>query len=187
MDITDSGIHLLPNELLIAFFDHCVPYPTRDRPGPRVSRNHPAVVLSHVCRDWRELTLSTPRLWSRLYIETPPSDSFTDATAQEWSRLLDKLQNTVRAWIERSAECQLTIFLDVGAFDFNPPALADACESHESVVKEVLRCSKRWHTIGINFGSVRALRSFLAVSLGRAIELPILTSFDICITPGGAP
>ena len=58
-----SGIYALPVELLIKIF-HCVVYSANtDVRGGCLA----IITLSHVCRDWRSITLDVPRLWCNIW------------------------------------------------------------------------------------------------------------------------
>ncbi|RXW22171.1 hypothetical protein EST38_g3676 [Candolleomyces aberdarensis] len=66
-----SIVRSLPIDIVISIFMATLAeYKTHDGP-PRVSGRHPSVVLSHVCRQWRQLALSTPLLWNEIRVSTP--------------------------------------------------------------------------------------------------------------------
>ncbi|KAJ2933058.1 hypothetical protein H1R20_g4028, partial [Candolleomyces eurysporus] len=66
-----SIVRSLPIDILTSIFMATfAEYKTYDGP-PRISGRHPSVVLSHVCRQWRQLALSTPLLWNEIRISTP--------------------------------------------------------------------------------------------------------------------
>ncbi|TEB18619.1 hypothetical protein FA13DRAFT_562257 [Coprinellus micaceus] len=52
-----SGILHLPEDILSKIFPDLVPS------AGKWPRTHPIVKISHVCRQWRNSTLSNPRLW----------------------------------------------------------------------------------------------------------------------------
>jgi len=94
-------IRWLPSELLVeAFLWCCV-----NGNNPTTER-HPAFMLSHVCSRWRNLALSTPKLWSRLGLHL--------STGKDGSvkRLLSMCYFT-ELFLERSGEMPLDIALEV--------------------------------------------------------------------------
>lgn len=87
----------------------------------------PTVVLSHVCRQWRELTIRSPLLWSCINISIPPYPIRTiaaiDALAQGepdnfptwvsmWKRRLAALCAQADLFVERSQGCPLHILFE---------------------------------------------------------------------------
>ncbi|KAK1225594.1 hypothetical protein PQX77_011452 [Marasmius sp. AFHP31] len=67
--MTNLRLTTIPNEIWIEIFSYiCCSL----RGGLYVSKNYIRVgpyTLSHVCRGWREITLTTPLLWSSIYLE----------------------------------------------------------------------------------------------------------------------
>ncbi|KAJ7667020.1 hypothetical protein B0H17DRAFT_1336225 [Mycena rosella] len=56
----------LPNELISEIFLHVIPaYP---RSPPRYGRRSPTL-LTHICRQWREIALATPALWRAILLD----------------------------------------------------------------------------------------------------------------------
>ncbi|KAJ7280846.1 hypothetical protein C8J57DRAFT_1002706, partial [Mycena rebaudengoi] len=85
----------LPTEITSEIFVHFLPpYP---QCPPATGLSSPEL-LCQICRVWREIALSTPRLWRAIKL-CPPTTSPTKA--------LDLL----RAWVSRSKDRPLSIFL----------------------------------------------------------------------------
>ncbi|TEB19538.1 hypothetical protein FA13DRAFT_1646742, partial [Coprinellus micaceus] len=57
-----ANIHSIPPEILGAVFVSA---------GEVSSSFRPAVAISHVCRLWREIILSTPAAWTHLNLSGP--------------------------------------------------------------------------------------------------------------------
>ncbi|KAJ7178163.1 hypothetical protein C8R46DRAFT_1346390 [Mycena filopes] len=95
----------LPPEIVSEIFVHFLPvYPRR---APRKGRYSP-VVLTQICRLWREIAVSTPRLWRTFKIFL------------RWSA--DDDADQVRA-LERSGSCPLSVHLASLATEPAPPIL----------------------------------------------------------------
>ncbi|GLB42461.1 hypothetical protein LshimejAT787_1104760 [Lyophyllum shimeji] len=62
---TIAPVHLLPDEILQEIFLACLPAELREC---RPTRSQAPLLLCQVCSRWRSLALSTPQLWSSLYI-----------------------------------------------------------------------------------------------------------------------
>ncbi|KAJ2933872.1 hypothetical protein H1R20_g3240, partial [Candolleomyces eurysporus] len=89
-----------------------------------MSKYHPAVIISHVSQQWRDLSLHTPALWKRIYIHIPPYlqppkvhdppsavDSFFNRVSI-WKRKVDQLKELAETWIARSGNHPLSIIFD---------------------------------------------------------------------------
>ncbi|KIY65383.1 hypothetical protein CYLTODRAFT_66007 [Cylindrobasidium torrendii FP15055 ss-10] len=96
-----APVRMLPDDILCTIFAWAVPAvgDLENDDGLNTSE-WPPWVISHVCRRWRQLSLSHPRLWSTVMIHLPAY-----SIGGSSNRLLQLL-------IERSAACQL----DVGIF-----------------------------------------------------------------------
>ncbi|KAL5522357.1 hypothetical protein ACEPAG_8373 [Sanghuangporus baumii] len=98
-DVSLSGqsrsIDKLPFEVLAAIFSWCCPKINDHYRGPRLS----PVMLSHVCRSWRQAALNTPSLWTYLNLTVAYS------SMGEMEKACDQL----RLWVERSNNCPLLV------------------------------------------------------------------------------
>jgi len=127
-----SPIKRLPVDILSTIFLGCQ---RRKQPvqyfGSRVSNmtnEHPAVVLSHVCRRWRDVVLSTPLLWAKIDIYAPSYPSMRSMNpefpgsyrsvwhqgefkkrVERWEQSMGQLKETTETWLARSANCPLTL------------------------------------------------------------------------------
>jgi hypothetical protein len=65
-------IHQLPHEIVIDIFNLTSPPHASDcdKPGKEVD----PLILTKICRTWRELALSTPSLWSRISVDARKSN-----------------------------------------------------------------------------------------------------------------
>ncbi|KAJ7280634.1 hypothetical protein C8J57DRAFT_1057419 [Mycena rebaudengoi] len=95
LDAYKYPILTLPTEITSEIFVHFLP-PYPERP-PATGLTSPEF-LAQICRAWREIALSTPRLWRAIEL-SPPTTSPTKA--------LDLL----RTWVSRSKNCPLSISL----------------------------------------------------------------------------
>ncbi|TEB33631.1 hypothetical protein FA13DRAFT_163333 [Coprinellus micaceus] len=78
---------------------------------------HPVVALTHVCRQWRELALNTPLLWTNVPVD-PLLDYFEGSTV--FLRSMAKVVEMVTAFVSRASLLPITFSLtgmDPNVFD----------------------------------------------------------------------
>ncbi|KAJ7280967.1 hypothetical protein C8J57DRAFT_1174528 [Mycena rebaudengoi] len=125
LDSYTYPILTLPIEITSEIFVHFLP-PYPERP-PAIGLSSPHI-LGEICRTWREIALSTPRLWRA--IELHHGDV-------SWTMALDLL----RAWLLRSKNCPLSISLQFT--DDLPDLETDVIPFVEAVIPH----SERWEYI----------------------------------------
>ncbi|KAH8114243.1 hypothetical protein DFH11DRAFT_1470569, partial [Phellopilus nigrolimitatus] len=86
----------LPQELIREVFQNCLPQKSSFSP------NDAPVVLTHVCKAWRAISLHDQQLWSR--IEVP-----------NWQESGAHIGELVKLWVERSGAAELQV--NIGMFD----------------------------------------------------------------------
>ncbi|KAJ7746331.1 hypothetical protein B0H16DRAFT_1889151 [Mycena metata] len=70
LDSAAFPILTLPLEITTQFFFWCLPSRSSDdNDWNRLRTDHAPLSLSYVCKDWREIALSTPALWTNIEIE----------------------------------------------------------------------------------------------------------------------
>ncbi|KAJ7759170.1 hypothetical protein B0H16DRAFT_1534664 [Mycena metata] len=112
----------LPPEILAEIFLHCLP----KSPGPD-PQNAP-YSLCRVCRQFRAVAVSTPRLWSSLNVE------FNEKTA-------DEMDDICRIWISRARSLPLSLYLK----DMN----VRAPSPEATLLPTILGLSKQWRKLQI--------------------------------------
>lgn len=116
--------HTFPTELLSEIFLHLIASQPSSSPTTTNTIYHPLLV-SHVCSHWRTAALATPRLWARLFIQLGLSKAESQAAL-------------VRAWMERSGGCPLTVYVfwEEAPFASSHPVL-DCLMQHSARWKEM--------------------------------------------------
>ncbi|KAJ7280614.1 hypothetical protein C8J57DRAFT_1174313 [Mycena rebaudengoi] len=132
LDAYKYPVLTLPTEITSEIFVHFLP-PYPERP-PATGLTSPEF-LAQICRAWREIALSTPRLW-RVIKLSPPTTSPTKA--------LDLL----RTWVLRSKDCPLSICLQSSTWLLNV-----------DFIQALIPHSERWEYIDFNLpiGSLRLI------------------------------
>ncbi|KAJ6472789.1 hypothetical protein DFH09DRAFT_953876 [Mycena vulgaris] len=102
-----SPVRRLPLDIVQEVFIACLP----THRNCVMSAVEAPVLLGRICSSWRAISLSTPRLWSRLHIVEPtwPFNSHSAFPTFE-QKLAQRLQTT-KIWLGRSGQCPLSISL----------------------------------------------------------------------------
>ncbi|KAJ7429191.1 hypothetical protein FB451DRAFT_1331066 [Mycena latifolia] len=121
-----SPIRRIPRDVLLEIFFSCLP----TEHNALIDPTEAPMLLGLVCSRWRSLAYSTPMIWSSLHI---PSLSYRGAP----STMALKLDNMVKAWLDRSAPCPLSI-------SFSQPIMYNnVIIDPDSPVHRLLEVSKR--------------------------------------------
>jgi len=87
---------LLPLELQVEIFSHCLPL------FPHFDVNEAPLLITRVCKAWRDLAYNTPKLWSTFEIEVTGSGA--SISLHDLS-----IMSTIQLWLERSKAVPLNI------------------------------------------------------------------------------
>ena len=139
----------LPPEIVTQFFLAVLPRPTEQDWGPRISRSHPAVILSHVCHAWRELALGTPQLWASMHIETPRVKDSQKYSLDEWRTLDSQLNESTEAWVHRSRSFPLTIAFDIHEYRIPYDGTPFSSTYTGAIMRTIFQQSKRWRRVTV--------------------------------------
>jgi hypothetical protein len=113
------------------------------------------MLLGRICKHWRSVTYSTPRMWSSLHI--PAVDHYAPLDK------VSKLNEVVVAWLERSATCPLSISLSKPVY-FGPTETRD----DNSTVYSLLKFSRRLRHLELFGGYHLTAPSYAAWPRGSA-------------------
>ncbi|KAJ7442977.1 hypothetical protein FB451DRAFT_1376808 [Mycena latifolia] len=157
-----SPVRRLPLDIIQEIFTACLP----THRNCVTSALEAPVLLGCICSSWRSISLSTPRLWSRLHIVEPQLHSVNRPDFLE-KKLAQRLE-TAKMWLGRSGNCPLSISLQ--------------CDDHSSpwgsqnhLIPALLPFASRWEHI-----SFKVLLSSLGiVSHLTDADVPMLKSVSI--------
>ncbi|KAJ7730701.1 hypothetical protein DFH07DRAFT_848576 [Mycena maculata] len=113
------------------------------------------LLLCHVCRPWRSLALSTPRLWASLHISVPSND-----------RTLSSITDAVNGWLSRSGILPLSISV-ASRETHDPPTI---------LLTTLIGFSLRWEHISFMFHTYQSLDPLASLSPADA---PILRTVAV--------
>ncbi|KAJ7629740.1 hypothetical protein DFH06DRAFT_1225291 [Mycena polygramma] len=146
----------LPNELISEIFLHFLP-PYPDFP-PLKGLLSPTL-LTHICRQWRDIALSTPQLWSAI-------SSFDNNWEGRELRI-------VKLWLERSHYCPLSIRLGT-----------EKAGADDKLVEAVIPHRARWQYLKIDLEG-QDLRIFDGpMPLLQHLELVVDEPFEPLVNGG---
>ncbi|KAF7352385.1 F-box domain-containing protein [Mycena venus] len=94
----------LPPEITSEIFVYCLP---AKRVWDVVNMEEAPLLLTHICRAWRQIAIATPQLWTSLLIYRANS--------------LLQLDEIVKTWFQRARKCPLSVsihgcLVEIGAF-----------------------------------------------------------------------
>ncbi|KAJ7721118.1 hypothetical protein B0H16DRAFT_378208 [Mycena metata] len=105
-----SPARRLPHDVIEEIFMACLP----THRNCVMSATEAPILLGRICSAWRDLSLSTPRLWASLHIVEPIMHD-----GAPWSPVLDQKAAlrlaTTKTWLGRSGQCTLSLSLLSGA------------------------------------------------------------------------
>ena len=117
-----APVRRLPLDVLSVIFGHCLA--THRNPVMRASEA--PILLTQICRDWRSIARSIPRLWSRLHIPISHKvRAFLPKDIPEERRIVAGTEE-VQKWLRLSAACPLSITLMMASGQISHPPLLDS-------------------------------------------------------------
>ncbi|TEB25820.1 hypothetical protein FA13DRAFT_1737963 [Coprinellus micaceus] len=153
-EIISPARRLHPDILLTIFLLLAsAPEPSWEHPL-RTDGPIPAVVLSHVCRQWRELAVRSPLLWAYINISLPPFPIKTSpavegltqgeleqysAQLSQWKRRLAALCVQADLFVERSQGCPLHILFEAVDPRLSEDLSAEDDETHKECWRAIFQ------------------------------------------------
>ncbi|KAJ7768312.1 hypothetical protein B0H16DRAFT_1519365 [Mycena metata] len=119
-----SLVRRLPLEILEEIFSACLP----THRNCVMSTSEAPLLLGRVCSSWRAISLSTPRLWSKLHIVEPTTAGWWPNMEEEVAKHLE----ATKTWLARSGQCPLSISLESG--NEGGPTVSNAHSFFEALV-----------------------------------------------------
>ena len=183
-----TPIHRLPDDILSSLFlfihdqsDRC----------DFISSDHPSVRLSHVCRRWRDLAISTPLLWTSIVLEhvAPHRLDMQGVT------LVERCRRALEAWTVRSRSCPLLIMLRVRPMTpqerrWASPLVArgqqlqDCTPAFKAFTDLLCSSSKRWKQASFRLHYIPPHLPFFSLLRLPSASVPLLEHLELDICPG---
>ncbi|KAJ7447123.1 hypothetical protein B0H11DRAFT_2290284 [Mycena galericulata] len=177
-----SPVRRLPDDVVREIFVAALP---SDR-NAIMSEEEAPLLLSHISQGWRNLALSTPRLWSTLHIVTPPVSS-----VQSHIPKLHQINGAVVTWLSRSGTLPVSIsfiaprpYLSRGASEDEISALPEATRSASfTLIQTLIEFCTRWRSIRFKMPDDSYLTPLAALSVS---DVPKLSSIEMNMGGGDA-
>ncbi|KAJ6481703.1 hypothetical protein C8R45DRAFT_1002766 [Mycena sanguinolenta] len=166
----------LPLDIIEELFMACLP----TNRNCVMSATEAPVVLGRVCSSWRTISLSTPRLWSRLHIVEPTRPYSANPSLYE-AKAAQRLE-VAKTWLQRSGMCPLSISLETkinrGITPLTPnPAHSSPCPN--LFLNLLIPLASRWQNIRLTIPSP-ALETLSALT---EKDVPLLRYFKLVQRP----
>ncbi|KAJ7253571.1 hypothetical protein C8J57DRAFT_626920 [Mycena rebaudengoi] len=121
-----------------------------------ITAKEPPLLLCAICQSWRNLALSTPRMWASIHIVAPSNDK------------IERMIDTVHTWLARSGALPLSISLIVSQSGWPTP-------NAETLLTALIRYSLRWKRIR----SILPINHFEPLSSLSPEDVPVLENASI--------
>ncbi|KAJ3525281.1 hypothetical protein NMY22_g10640 [Coprinellus aureogranulatus] len=163
---SQSPFNSLPTDILFSIFLTCLEW-LRQHP-PSSPGLHPMVTLSRVSREWRQLALGMPALWSVIDLDVPPPPAkAVDLDSSPWSMVtIPALKGRANIFLSRSGQVPLTIRLAIPKMPFYGTYGDQFHDKLGSLFGLLCMHASRWKSVQIvSKGSFEGLLVHLLASL----------------------
>ncbi|KAJ6481687.1 hypothetical protein C8R45DRAFT_1002703 [Mycena sanguinolenta] len=172
-----SPLRRLPLDIIEELFMACLP----TNRNCVMSATEAPVILGRVCSSWRTISLSTPRLWSRLHIVEPTRPYSANPELYE-AKVAQRLE-VAKNWLQRSGMCPLSISLETKLDRGMAPSLTQN-PAHSSprpnlFLNLLIPLASRWQNIRLTIPSP-ALETLSALT---EKDVPLLRYFKLVQRP----
>ncbi|KAJ7340874.1 hypothetical protein DFH08DRAFT_245881 [Mycena albidolilacea] len=151
-----SPARRLPQDVMEEIFVAALP---SDRNAIMSSAESP-LLLCHVCRTWRAIALSTPRLWGSLHVVVPKNIS-----------ALSRINGATITWLSRSGVLPLSISL---VYPLPSPPWEPQPADFSTLLQTLVRYSSRWSRVRFDYIPYSFISPLAALS---PADVPILKTF----------
>ncbi|KAJ6539723.1 hypothetical protein B0H19DRAFT_1382339 [Mycena capillaripes] len=150
----------LPPEITSEIFIHCLP---AEREWDVVNTEEAPLLLTHICKAWRDIAISTPALWTTFEVVDAPCLS-------HFSEIAD-------TWIKRARECPLFLSIMLNSAFYHNSSLADVFQRHSRKIRslELDTFAKDLSGVDSRLHEFTLLRELMIWVLDGDIEHPLDT------------
>jgi len=199
-----SPVRRIPAEILSDIFIASLSEMDGPVPERKMVPNYTSIALTQVCRLWRRTALSTPSLWSNIYLSPPEYPRFRQTwcipppeEVDRWQQAMERLKARTKIYIDRSAKNPLTITIcardpfcnplndqDSASWERFGRAVRETQKYMSPIVNVLYRASAKWSHVNLELGigtPDSPLLRFLTIPSGT---LPLLSSLRLDIVLG---
>ncbi|KAF5332727.1 hypothetical protein D9611_005463 [Ephemerocybe angulata] len=148
----------VPDEILSTIFIHCLPNSDIQQWPEHmcIGKDYPAVALSGVCRRWRRVALTTPRLWSYIFVH------FERCSRYDTLALSTKL---LQDWTCRSRACPIFVRVEMEGVPahLSGASLQRWIKEEEGFVEVLVASVGRWASLSMSVTELERTSPFLAI------------------------
>ncbi|KAJ3801467.1 hypothetical protein GGU11DRAFT_838067 [Lentinula aff. detonsa] len=156
-----SPVRRIPPETLAEIFIHCLP--TDSLYAVRNLAEAP-LIFTTICRDWRQIALNTPQLWSSLHFFLPSHLS---------DDVFSRRMAGITLWLERSGSLPLSISFHEG-YENDPRIIPQSRPMMVSLIRSLMHFSDRMQDVYLSLSS-----SSFPIFDNLSPSFPILTSLHV--------
>ncbi|KAJ7500352.1 hypothetical protein B0H11DRAFT_2276007 [Mycena galericulata] len=175
-----SPVRRLPDDVVREIFVAALP----SDQNAIMSEKEAPLLLSHISQGWRNVALSTPRLWSTLHLVNPPVRSL-----HSYIPKLHQINSAVATWLSRSGTLPVLIsfiapllYPPRGASEEEISALVEAARSASfTLIQTLIEFCTRWISIRFNVPDDSYLTPLAALSVN---DVPKLSSVGMNMVNG---
>ncbi|KAK7043127.1 hypothetical protein VNI00_008481 [Paramarasmius palmivorus] len=148
-----SPIRRLHADILREIFHRCIPERL-----PRCRAQEAPLLLTRVCRAWREVTIATPSLWNRIHISLPRP--YDPPITDKFRSLVRAWEEGIEMWLERSGRMPLELSFSAEDatrgwsvsidWSMDGESGAELERLYASVARRLLAHASRWKSISLN-------------------------------------
>ncbi|KAK7043203.1 hypothetical protein VNI00_008557 [Paramarasmius palmivorus] len=137
-----SPIRQVHADILRGIFNKCIP----ESGFPACSARDAPLLLTEVCRLWREVAISTPTLWNRIHIGLPTLGHLP--TTDKFCSYMHLWRDGIQTWLQRSGTVPLVLSIS-GAVDWDMEE-ETARRFHGDVARQLLPYASRWKSLSLS-------------------------------------
>ncbi|KAJ6471808.1 hypothetical protein C8R47DRAFT_1054330 [Mycena vitilis] len=146
-----STARTLPDEIVREIFTALLPYGDR---YPTMKRTQFPVVLTLICREWRAIALSIPRLWASLHIAAPYLSPWANGQI---------INDGVKTWLSRSGNLPLSISFAWTA-SHGSEDMTRGAEDRSAILHSLMVYSNRWAHMRFIFPAYESFQSLATLA-----------------------
>ncbi|KAF7370228.1 hypothetical protein MSAN_00653600 [Mycena sanguinolenta] len=171
-----SPFRRLPRDIVQVIFLACLP----THRNCVMSAQEAPILLGRICSSWRAISLSAPRLWSRLHVVKPtlpygPYYMNSATTVRAYQTMVAQRLKVAEAWLRRSGTCPLSISLQ-SSRHYDPRNAYDAPRT-DPFLDILIPFASRWQDISVTIPSF-AVQALLELT---EHDVPLLESLTITV------
>ncbi|KAJ6594539.1 hypothetical protein B0H19DRAFT_64294 [Mycena capillaripes] len=169
-----SPVRRLPLDIMEEIFMACLP----THRNCVMSAQEAPIILGRICSSWRTISLSTPRLWSRLHI-VEPTRQYGSTHGLYDAKVAQRLE-VANTWLRRSGNCPLAISLESNLnHDMTPPLTPSPSPPNTDFLDVLIPFTSRWQNIHL----VITPQALETLSYLTEDDVPLLKSLEIVQRP----